>query len=215
LFVPYIADSIRYLKGQGIDLYQTQSGDDFAINGINYYVAGRLLWDTSLDERALLDDFYAKGFGKAAPTIRRFHERLQQAWTAATQGGEDVTCNSIRNTRLLELFTPDLLEKCNRDLSEATKAADDDRIRQRVEFYRKGLRYTELTVAAVEATRKVGEAVQPDRDLARKALETWEQRESFTEELKNDFVVAYFWVKYNDFQRDFNPMERLRKAVAQ
>ena len=43
LVVPYIAESIRFLKQQGIRLYQTQSGDEFGTNGVNYYVAGKLL----------------------------------------------------------------------------------------------------------------------------------------------------------------------------
>jgi len=196
LVVPYLAASIKYLRSQGIDLYQTQSGDEFAINGLNYYVAGKLLWNTSLDEREILDDFYQKGFGKAAPAIRRFHQRLQDAWRLATLNGQDVACNSLENTRLLELFTPELLEQSAADLREAARLAGNGLIRKRVEFYRQGLRYTELTVAAVQASKQ-----RP----AAQALEAWERRDRFVEELKNDCVLAYFWVKYNDLQRNFNP----------
>jgi hypothetical protein len=203
LVTPYIADSIKYLWRHGIDLYQTQSGDDFAINGINYYVAGKLLWDTSLDPQAILDDFYEKGFGKAAPAVRRFHQRLEEAWRLATRGGKDVSCSSLENTRLLELFTPELLDQCRADLSEAAALAGDDLTRKRVEFYRTGLRYTELTVAAVEASRKLEAAGETAA-----ALEAWERRGRFVEELRNDYVVAYFWVKYNDLQRNFNPIGR-------
>jgi hypothetical protein len=209
LVVPQIADSIRYLHRAGVDLYQTQSGDDFAINGINYYVAGRLLWNPSLDAEAILADFYEKGFRKAAPAVRRFHQRLEEAWCAATRGGEDVTCNSVEKTRLLELFSEELLAQCDRDLAEAANAADDDIIRKRVEFYRQGLRYTELTVAAVRASRR---ALQPppQRSLIEEALAAWARRDRFVEELKDDFVVAYFWTRYNDLQRDFRPDQRLR-----
>ncbi len=37
LVVPYLSESIRYLKQQGIRLYQTQSGDEFGTNGLNYW----------------------------------------------------------------------------------------------------------------------------------------------------------------------------------
>lgn len=46
------------------------------------YVTAKLLWhpDTSVD--ALLDDFYAKYFGPAAPAMKKFYSRLEQVWSA-------------------------------------------------------------------------------------------------------------------------------------
>jgi hypothetical protein len=241
LVTSHIADSIRYLYGQGIDLYQTQSGDEFGVNGINYYVAGKLLWDTSLDEQQILDDFYQKGFGKAAGPVKRFHKGLEQAWNEATKDGKDVSCNSVRDTRLLELFTPELLEQCRQDLAEAERVADDDLIRGRVEFYKKGFHYTELTVDAARATQKLaaldidlypsrsrtgGADPYPDekvkqrieqldkqeiKKLVADALTAWEKRDGFVEELKNDYVLAYFWVRYNNLTRRFNPVENIRE----
>ncbi len=213
LVVPQIAASIKTLRSLGIDMFQTQSGDDFAINGINYYVAGKLLWDASLDPAAILADFYERGFGRAAPAVRRFHARLEEAWRTATAAGEDVTCNSIEKTRLPELFTPELLEQCARDLAEASRLADNELIGRRVEFYRQGLRYTELTVAAVRAARRAFESPR-QRQLIEHALQAWTERDRFVEGLKDDFVVAYFWARYNDLQRDFHPSQRLRELLA-
>jgi len=241
LVMSHIADSIKYLHRHGVDLYQTQSGDEFGVNGINYYIAGKLLWDTSLDEQEVLDDFYQKGFGKAAGPVKRFHKRLERGWSAATKDGEDVSCNSLVNTRLLVLFTPELLEQCRQDLAEAKKMADDDLIRRRVEFYKKGLRYTELTVDATRATRKltaldidlyprrfrlgVGDPYpnekvkqrieqldkQEVKKLVAEATAAWEKRDGFVEELKNDYVISYFWVRYNNLTRRFNPVKNLRE----
>jgi hypothetical protein len=229
LVTSYIAESIKYLYRQGIDLYQTQSGDEFAINGLNYYVAGKLLWDTSLDEKQILDDFYQKAFGNAGSAIKRFHQRLADAWTVATKDGLDVSCSSLERTRLLELFTPQLLEECRQDLAEAEKVADNDLIRKRIEFYKNGFRYTDLTIKAVQAAKKLEqlgvhllpleraqreiqevEAKEVKR-LVEETFNAWEQRTMFVEKLKNDYVLAYFWVKYNDVQREFNPTENLRE----
>jgi len=241
LVMSHIAESIKYLYKQGVELYQTQSGDEFGVNGINYYVASKLLWDTSLDEQQILDDFYQRGFGKAAGAIKRFHTRLEQGWSTATKDGKDVSCNSLKNTRLLELFTPELLERCRQDLAEAERIADNDLIRRRVEFYKKGFRYTELTVDAVIATRKltaldidlyprrfrlgVGDPYpneevkqkieqldkQEVKRLVAEAEAAWEKRDGFVEELKNDYVLAYFWVRYNNLTRRFNPVKNLRE----
>jgi hypothetical protein len=54
---------------------------------------------------------------------------------------------------------------------------------------------------------------QKARKLAHEALLAWEQRDQFVEESKNDYVLAYFWIKYNDATRNFNPTANLRKLV--
>ena len=204
LVVPQIANSLRKLKQQGIRQYQVQSGDEFGVNGLNYYVGGKLLWDTTLDENALLDDFYAKGFGSAAPAVRRFHDRMAKAWADATRGGVDVSMNSLQDTRVLELFTPELLRSAAADLDAATTAASgDETVRARVDFYRKGLRYTDLTVDAVRAAKAAGPLT--DRRLVSELLAATLRLQEFADGLKNDYVLPYFWVRYNREQRDFLP----------
>ncbi|MDD4190604.1 MAG: DUF4838 domain-containing protein [Mangrovibacterium sp.] len=221
LVMPYIAESIKDLKRQGIDLYQTQSGDEFAINGLNYYVAGKLLWDTSLDLKAILDDFYQKAFGSSGKAIRQFHQRLREAWKMATQNGVDVKCD--KNTCLLEYFTPDLLEECRKDLEDAEKAADNEKVLERIDFYKKGFQYTVLTVDAVKVTKELEKlgtiSIQSqniqnetermkngsEKDTIIRAFNAWVKRDRYVEELKNDYVLPYFWVKYNDHFRRFNP----------
>jgi len=213
LVAPYIAESIRYLKKQGIEMYQMQSGDEFGTNGINYYVAGKLLWDTSLDEREIVADFYTRAFGAAAPAMRRFQERLRDAWTAATRDGRDVSCNSLESTRVLELFTPELLRAAASDLDEAAQTAGSEIVRKRVEFFRQGLRYAELTVDAVRASKAVNPRAEPavQKRLADAAIGAIERRQRFVAELKNDFVLPYFWVRYNEEQRaQFLPLAKLR-----
>ncbi|MFB3829006.1 MAG: DUF4838 domain-containing protein [Bryobacteraceae bacterium] len=212
LVVPYLAESIRFLKRQGIRLYQTQSGDEFGTNGVNYYVAGKLLWDASFDEREILEDFYDKAFGRAAPAVRRFHARLEKAWAEATRDGRDVSCNSLENTRLLELFTPALVQAAAADLKEAAASAESEAVRKRVEFYRQGWRYTELTVEAVRAAKALGP--QPGKAEVAAALEACRRRRQFVEQIKNDYVLPYFWVRYNDEQRAaFLPVARLEALL--
>jgi hypothetical protein len=223
LVVPYIAESIRFLKRNGIELYETQSGDEFGTNGINYYVAGKLLWDPSIDEQALLRDFYSQAFGAAAPAVRRFHDRLQSAWTAATASGQDVSCQSIETTRLLELFTPKLIADCVAELSEAARLADTDSARRRVQFYRDGFRYTEVTVDAVRAVKGLDLKAVPPAGPGRAerkaqltvAIDAIERRRAFVEQHRDGFVLPYFWARYSDEQRAaFLPLARLRSLAA-
>jgi hypothetical protein len=228
LVMPYLEKLLKFLHYEGIDLYQTQSGDDFAINGLNYYVTGKLLWDTSLSGKLILDDFYSKAFANSAPAIKRFHNILQNAWITATKNGEDVNCSSLAKTRLLELYTPKLIDLCRKELNDAGQSAENDIVRERIEFYKKGLLYTELTVNAVRSAKKIegngislfplklakqeikSTDIRKSKALVEEALTAWEKRNALVEVLKNDFILAYFWVKYNDVHRNFNPTENLK-----
>lgn len=253
LFPQHLAESIKSLKSLGYDLYQTQAGDDFAINGLNYYLASKLLWNTSLDPQKIIDDFYEKGFGKAAPSIRRFHQRLESAWDNATKSGKEPTFVSDMNDALLNVYPPELLSQCEQDLTEATTLADDDQIRARVEFYKKGLRFTELSLDAARAMRQVldlgldpnpakppAATIQPATKSAKQgaqknlrrvdqltpqerlnalklvdaALAAWKLRTDYVEAQKNDYVLSYFWVEYNNRTRGFNREKQLKELAA-
>jgi len=231
LVVPNITESIKYLAGKGIRLYQMQSGDEFAINGINYYVAGKLLWDVSLNQEEILNEFYHMAFNTSGDIIKNYHHRLQEAWANATKYGQDVSCSLLSNTRLMELFTPDLLSACKEDLKRAKIETNDTAIKKRIEFYEKGLKFTDLTVTAVEKTREletnginifpfdtaVKDIQNKEKDkvikMIEKVLAAWEERDNYVENLKNDYVLAYFWIKYNDEHRSFNPTVNLKKLL--
>lgn len=220
LIVPYLTDSIRFLHRQGFDLYETQAGDEFATNGLNYYVAGKLLWDPATDVRAVLDDFYALAFGPAGPAVRRMHDRLQAAWTAATADGTDISCGRLEDTRLHLVYPPALLQQCHDDLTAAERAAGDDTVRRRVEFVRDGVRYTELTVQAVLRARAVDfdahaagdRAARRSRVLA--AIAAVEEQRRFVEAHREDGVVPYFWARYSQEARArFLPLARLQELA--
>ena len=240
-FVGFVVADNKVLSAENIQTDQIDIRDNVvdnfysavkAVNGLNYYIAGKLLWDTTLEINEILDDFYHKAFGEASDYIRRFHYRLFEAWKLATKDGKDVSCRSLENTRLLELYTPELLEMCRKDLSEAKNATDNEMIRRRIEFYSKGFCYTEMTVAAVRAAKKLEaigvhlfpiesaqreilaiESKEEVKRLLKEALSSWEKRDKFVEQVKNDYVLAYFWIKYNNLTRKFNPTDKLRELL--
>lgn len=234
------AENIKELYKDGVNLYYTQAGTEFAVNGINYYVAGKLLWNTSLDREKILDDYYEKGFGKAAKYIRGFNTKMEDAWKAATKDSKDVTAGTLADTRITELFTPALLAACAEDLRKAAAIAGNDLFKKRVAFIQNGFQYTLLTVKAVQKAKEVlalgiplftkekakqevelstgntansGKIRHDQHALILEALKAWEERDAFVEAHKSDQVLSYFWIKYNDTNRYFNPHQKL-KALA-
>src|SRR5438552_1902673 len=50
-----------------IDPLSQETGNRDVPDAVHYYVAGKLLWDISLDEREIVADFYTRAFGAVAP----------------------------------------------------------------------------------------------------------------------------------------------------
>jgi hypothetical protein len=221
-----IQRSVQKLRAQGYRYYQTQSGDGYAINGLNYYLLGRLLWDPQADIAALQADYFARGFGLAAPAVARYFGRLDQAWRALA--GKSVAMDAATRAqyaRVAEAYPKELRAACARDLAEAATVATG-RERDRVEFLRRGLHYVDLTVTAIDRTLplfdagwKLDKAITPpaNADLSPfvRARNSWEERDRYIETLKDQFVIAYFWVRYNEQNRTFVPLERMRAFKAE
>ena len=81
-----------------------ESGNNWGVHGLGYYVANRLMWDSAADVDALVADFFQQAFGPAAAAMRRYYERLDPA-------GEP-------------LLSRDLLARALRDLAAAAKLAE-------------------------------------------------------------------------------------------
>jgi hypothetical protein len=101
--------------------------------GINTYRAARLCWDAEADVDAIMDDFYTRFCGPAAPHVKAYWERIDKAYREA-----DVHAGSFHGIHVM--WTPELLAACQADLAAAAKAAGkDDLIAQRVAMFQMGL----------------------------------------------------------------------------
>ena len=54
--------------------------DFYQFNLINYYVFGKVAWNTQTDVEALLQDYCRKMFGPAAAPMRQFIDRVEELW---------------------------------------------------------------------------------------------------------------------------------------
>jgi len=214
-----IALELRQLRKLGYDYYQTQAGNGFAVNGLNFYVLGRLLWDPSLDPHAIIDDYVTAGFGKAAPAVKRYLNRHIEQWQSRQSAQVAMNDFSLTNYQnVLGAYPLNYREACRRNLEEAERLAEGD-ARLRVAFLKDGFQFFSMTIAAAEKTLPLVHAGwRPARgsqspEGLREAMRLWEERERFVEQHKEDFVLSYVWVRYNDLLRTFNPLNRHRNAT--
>jgi Domain of unknown function (DUF4838) len=215
-----IGRSIRRMHELGIRYYQTQAGDEFALNGLNYYTLGRLLWDPQADVKAIEHDYVEKGFGRAAPAVARYYDRLAAAWNA-TDGSAGMNNPRLADYQSMRKAYPkSLRDACRADLAEAASLAESAG-RDRVRFLETGFRYFEMTMDAIDKTQPLPEAgwklgrtltapANPDMAAFERARSAWEDRARYVESHRDDFSLAYLWIRYNDLLRTFNPLEGMR-----
>jgi hypothetical protein len=106
------AGNLKYLREQiprYAELHATsidcESGNNWGLHGLGYYVANKLMWNPKADVDALLADFFRQAFGPAAAPMRRYYQRLDP--------GKEP------------LVSEHLLASALRDLEEASRLAKD------------------------------------------------------------------------------------------
>lgn len=133
-----IREDIPTLQRLGVERFMSETQQHWANQGLNFYVAAKLLWNPKQDVNALLSEYYERFYGKAAAPMRRYWERWEQAMIATARTGDG-------GYKWQEMFTPELVAECDRYLSEAERLAKSDRelVGRRIAFARKGFRFTE------------------------------------------------------------------------
>jgi hypothetical protein len=84
------------------------------------YVRSRLEWNAHADVEAILDDFYAKWYGKAAKPMHRFYDAIEDAIEKAPL--------HLHEDQIMPLvYTPQMMRILKTQMATAEKLADSDR----------------------------------------------------------------------------------------
>lgn len=72
----YLEKTIPLFYQLGARYWTSEASDGWGAQGLGTYLASRLLWDVGAVSEipAVLDDFYTRSFGEAAPEMRRFFQ---------------------------------------------------------------------------------------------------------------------------------------------
>lgn len=74
--VDQLAEDLQDYHNWGVRYWISEASYAWGAHGIGYYLASRILWDIEQVGRIqeILDDFYLKSFGEAAPWMKSFYE---------------------------------------------------------------------------------------------------------------------------------------------
>ncbi len=138
---------IPLYKELGIERFISETQQNWANQGINFYVAAKLVDDPSLDVDALLSEYFSRFYGKASVPMRRYFDLWENGMLNTTAAGD-------RGYAWLSMFTPALVKEAGTILgeAEALAAKDGEKVRARVAFARSGFGYTEAYANMLDAT---------------------------------------------------------------
>ncbi|MHB8900774.1 MAG: DUF4838 domain-containing protein [Thermoguttaceae bacterium] len=148
VYVHKLADDLRYFAERSL------VGTDFdscthnwATEGLNFYVLSRLLWNPQADVDAMIDDYCRAGFGRSWRHVRRYFDRIEAITSQIAADGLPLAAP----------YTPEVTAELAALLDAADKEAEDETVRRRVAFVRRGLEFAALQHKAQTLIDSAGE----------------------------------------------------------
>ncbi|MBM4047140.1 MAG: DUF4838 domain-containing protein [Planctomycetes bacterium] len=146
-FYPHsMAEQVKFDKSLGLEGMYTEVYTFLPHTAPMIWAFAKLQWDASLDIDALLREFHAKMFGRAAGTMGRYFDLLEKSWNTPRPGREGWVHRNIVRQALA--MSPEDVDAGMALLAQAMKEADSDAARQRIDTIRAALQYAGYAIKA-------------------------------------------------------------------
>lgn len=168
-----------------IGIYIDSVWEHWATHGPQYYAMAQLTWDPDQDGQAVLDDYYRRGFGPAGNEVKAYYSLFERS----RQSFVDKYGYSAGVANFLHLYTDELLAEADEHLRRAAANVESgpDKYRQRVDFVRAGLAYTELLVENIALMSQYWQ--QEDDGMAASVKKNWQAIEALCE--KHPYAINW------------------------
>ena len=179
----------RLVENRIQSVYRDGPGALYGLEGPVYYTMGRM-FDDAENNRAqdLVNEFCGAAFGKAAPHMLRFYERLYHgielyseflgtrcpAWAYQDISGRRRKYLTDPFQLLGFLYTPAILESLEESLALAERAGDTDKVKTRLALVRREFDYLKSLARVVHLYHAY--QVQPDRGSRDRLLDAIDAR---------------------------------------
>lgn len=134
------AEKLRFFTDHGMLATDMDSiFDNWATQGLEYYVAARMSWDPMQSYDALLDDYCRSGFGAGAEQVKEYFQLVDKEIVPVVVNGRGQ----------FPKITQQTLDQMRALLVAAGKAtANDPETHRRVDFLRAGFEFTAISAEA-------------------------------------------------------------------
>ncbi len=159
-YYPHVlAADLRHSARIGLVAMHTEAYPYWSNYGPMIYLQARMMWDVSLDEDQLLDEFVEGLYGPAAPAMKAFYDDLERTWTSPREGRWFAGIGSA--AQQCDIYTLDGLATLEHHLLEAARLAPEGVVADRVAYIRKCFRYPALFIRGWLTARRLSTATDP------------------------------------------------------
>lgn len=128
----------------------------------------KLQWDHTLDIDALLDEFYTKMYGPAAPIMKEYFDMLEREWNTPREGRAGWVHRNIRNQALA--VSPEAIDRGMEMLQKGINSTGDPDVQERIAMHRAALRYAGYAIKAYSLSQELTRTVVDDEATAADVL---------------------------------------------
>ncbi|MCA9431260.1 MAG: DUF4838 domain-containing protein, partial [Candidatus Omnitrophica bacterium] len=121
---------IPYFKDRGVWGFWTEGTNTWMVTHLNYYIRSKLEWDATEDVDALVRDYCEKFYEKAADPVEEYIWTLEDTIDSATV---HETWGRLMPWRVI---LPSVIDKLDTLMESAEKAANNEKVKERVHVLR-------------------------------------------------------------------------------
>jgi len=175
-----LAEDFHFLGQHGcMGLHVDGAREAWATAAPMFYLVAQLTWNCQADEKAILKDYFQRGFGPAAKPMEDYwltweDARRQVMATPGFEMGSRYRLDVFQVIR--KVYTTSALAETDACLKRAEAAAIDSELySQRVAFIRAGWTVVDLMFKSAGEMDKVRETAGVDKEAVAKSLAYWQQ----------------------------------------
>ena len=180
------AEDFRFLAEHGCRglIFDTLL-DHWSTQGPMYYLMAEMAWDPLQDGNALLDDYFSRGFGPAADSVRAYFDLMERAHESVYSRADWLPSGRMykllsSGNMIQEAWSPKVIAEARTLLDQASKeTAGQGKFSERVAFVSKGLEFSENLIATMNAMNRVRESGGKDYQAVAEAQQLVSWREDF------------------------------------
>jgi len=173
-FYPHtMAEQIQFDKSLGLEGMYTEVYTFLPHTAPMIWAFAKLQWDHTLGVDRLLDEFYAKMYGEAAPVMKQYFDLLERSWNTPRPGRTGWVHRNLVMQALA--MSPEEVDEGFRLLDNALAATDDADVRRRIDVHRGGLEYASYVIYPYGISQELVRMAVTDEASAGKALELLER----------------------------------------
>jgi len=182
------AESFRLAaKGNCVGVFVDMIWEHWGTQGPLYYLIGQMAWNPYVDTKAVMEDYYRRGFGTASEEIREYWELLEN--TRNKKVDEEKS--------FVEAYDKDFFDRAYALIKKAEEKSRtaDEKYRKRIEFVKLGLDYTRLITDCRVMIERIQKTDGADKEADAIARKNWEQIKKLCDE--NPLVVNWGPIRPN------------------